>query len=62
AVLSLVARLRAGLGENLAGVSEDARIIALDWADNVENGTDGTMRDRRKRLFDWEEREAARGH
>lgn len=38
AVMSLVARLRAGLGDDLAGISEDARITALDWAEAVNNG------------------------
>ncbi|MEM9781914.1 MAG: hypothetical protein AAF899_05515 [Pseudomonadota bacterium] len=40
AAMSLVARLRTGLGETLHGISEDARITALDWADAVERGGD----------------------
>lgn len=36
AVISLVARLKAGLGDNLAGLSEDAQITALDWAVSIE--------------------------
>ncbi|MEO1460135.1 MAG: hypothetical protein AAFV49_21545, partial [Pseudomonadota bacterium] len=35
AVMALVARLRTGLGDELRGISEDARITALDWADVV---------------------------
>jgi hypothetical protein len=35
-VMGLVARLRIGLGDDLAGISEDARITALDWAEAVE--------------------------
>jgi len=38
----LVARLKAGLGETLSGLSEDARLIALDWCDGVKSGTDMT--------------------
>ncbi|MGF1552141.1 MAG: hypothetical protein ACFBWO_06520 [Paracoccaceae bacterium] len=33
AAVSLVARLRAGLGDALNGISEDARVTALDWAE-----------------------------
>ncbi|MCL5778738.1 hypothetical protein M1105_17315 [Limibaculum sp. FT325] len=36
AVISLVARLKAGLGDNLAGLSEDAQITALDWSSSIE--------------------------
>ncbi|MEM6487694.1 MAG: hypothetical protein AAF677_05380 [Pseudomonadota bacterium] len=36
AALKLVARLRTGLGDALNGLSEDARITALDWAEAVE--------------------------
>jgi hypothetical protein len=41
AVISLVARLKAGLGENLSGLSEDAQITALDWSASIERATDG---------------------
>ncbi|MEM6678172.1 MAG: hypothetical protein AAF675_09895, partial [Pseudomonadota bacterium] len=61
AVLSLVARLRAGLGDDLAGISEDARITALDWAEVAENGGYQTKRGR-ERLFEWRARESAAGH
>jgi hypothetical protein len=44
AVVSLVARLKAGLGDNLAGLSEDAQITALDWASSIEHGSDGGSR------------------
>ncbi|MEL6335291.1 MAG: hypothetical protein AAFQ88_01470 [Pseudomonadota bacterium] len=40
AVMALVARLRTGLGDTLEGISEDARITALDWAEAVEKGGD----------------------
>jgi hypothetical protein len=33
----LVARLKAGLGDTLAGLSEDARGKALDWSTGIEN-------------------------
>lgn len=36
AVISLVARLKAGLGDNLSGLSEDAQITALDWSALIE--------------------------
>ncbi|MBK0397972.1 hypothetical protein H0I76_02115 [Limibaculum sp. M0105] len=36
AVISLVARLKAGLGDSLCGLSEDAQITALDWSDSIE--------------------------
>ncbi len=38
AVVALVARLKAGLGESLAGLSEDAQITAFDWALTIEAG------------------------
>ncbi|GMG80959.1 hypothetical protein LNKW23_01710 [Paralimibaculum aggregatum] len=38
AVISLVTRLKAGLGDSLAGLSEDAQITAFDWAEAIENG------------------------
>lgn len=38
AAMSLVARLRVGLGDDLNGISEDARITALDWAEAVNAG------------------------
>ncbi|MEO1467641.1 MAG: hypothetical protein AAFV86_01190 [Pseudomonadota bacterium] len=41
ATLALVARLRTGLGETLHGISEDARITALDWAEAVDRGFEG---------------------
>jgi len=37
AVISLVARLKAGLGDDLKGISEDARLRALDWAEAIED-------------------------
>lgn len=43
AVMSLVARLRTGLGDTLEGISEDARITALDWAEAVEKGGDAAQ-------------------
>jgi len=36
AVISLVARLKSGLGDSLAGLSEDAQITAFDWATVIE--------------------------
>ncbi|MEM7496402.1 MAG: hypothetical protein AAF371_00250 [Pseudomonadota bacterium] len=60
AVLSLVARLRAGLGDDLTGISEDARITALDWAEAADAGGFGTAHaHRHKRLFDWRTKAAA---
>lgn len=38
AVMSLVTRLKAGLGDSLAGLSEDAQITAFEWAEAIENG------------------------
>ncbi len=38
AVISLVTRLKAGLGDSLAGLSEDAQITAFDWAEAIESG------------------------
>lgn len=35
-VISLVTRLKAGLGDDLKGLSEDARLRAFDWAAEVE--------------------------
>ncbi|MEL6767009.1 MAG: hypothetical protein AAFP17_07505 [Pseudomonadota bacterium] len=64
AVLSLVSRLRAGLGDDLAGISEDARITALDWAEAAEAGGhdfgNGQKR-RREHLFEWRDKTAAAG-
>ncbi|MEM0922984.1 MAG: hypothetical protein AAGI13_08070 [Pseudomonadota bacterium] len=36
AAMSLIARLKAGLGDDLLGLSEDAQIIALDWSAAVD--------------------------
>ncbi len=33
---ALIARLMAGLGSNLSGLSEDAQLAALDWSDAIE--------------------------
>ena len=42
--IALVERLKAGLGSNLNGLSEDARITALDWTVSIEAGGDpGTI-------------------
>lgn len=38
AVISLVARLKSGLGDSLSGLSEDAQITAFDWAAAIERG------------------------
>lgn len=38
AVVSLVSRLKAGLGPSLIGLSEDARITAFEWATAVDGG------------------------
>ncbi|MEM6421346.1 MAG: hypothetical protein AAF698_02070 [Pseudomonadota bacterium] len=48
AVMSLVARLRTGLGDTLEGIAEDARITALDWADAVEKGGDAAQEQARE--------------
>ncbi|MEO1533671.1 MAG: hypothetical protein AAFU72_16010 [Pseudomonadota bacterium] len=64
AVLSLVARLRAGLGDDLAGISEDARITALDWAEAAEAGGHdfgAGQKRRREHLFEWHDKAAAAG-
>lgn len=63
AVLSLVARLRAGLGDGLTGISEDARITALDWAEAAEAGGHdfGAGKKRREHLFEWREKAEAAG-
>lgn len=58
AVLALVARLRAGLGDDLCGLTEDARITALDWAEAADLGA-GAIPKPRKRLFDWDGAQAA---
>ena len=42
--VALVERLKAGLGPSLTGLSEDARITALDWTVSIEAGGDaGTI-------------------
>lgn len=42
--VALVERLKAGLGPSLNGLSEDARITALDWSVSIEAGGDaGTI-------------------
>ncbi len=38
--ISLVERLKAGLGSSLDGISEDARITALEWALSIRSGLD----------------------
>ncbi|GAG38359.1 unnamed protein product, partial [marine sediment metagenome] len=38
AAVALVERLKLGLGSNLSGLSEDARIIALDWSSAIAEG------------------------
>ena len=40
-VVALVERLKAGLGTSLNGLSEDARITALDWSVSIETGAAG---------------------
>lgn len=44
AVVGLVARLKAGLGDDLRGLSEDARITAFDWAMAIERESDAPAR------------------
>lgn len=39
--VALVERLKAGLGSSLNGLSEDARITALDWSVSIETGAGG---------------------
>lgn len=41
AAMSLVARLRVGLGDDLCGLSEDAQITALDWSAVIERESRG---------------------
>lgn len=38
AVMALVSRLKAGLGQGLRGLSEDAQITAFEWANMIEMG------------------------
>jgi hypothetical protein len=38
--VALVERLKAGLGSGLKGLSEDARITALEWSTSIEAGVD----------------------
>jgi hypothetical protein len=38
AAIALVERLKAGLGSNLHGLSEDAQITALDWSMTIATG------------------------
>jgi len=38
ATVALVERLKAGLGGNLSGLSEDAQITALDWSSAIASG------------------------
>ena len=38
AAVALVARLKAGLGGSLSGLSEDAQITALDWSAAIASG------------------------
>lgn len=38
-VMSLVARLKTGLGENLSGLSDSAQLTALEWADQMQDTT-----------------------
>jgi hypothetical protein len=42
ATTSLVERLKAGLGSGLNGLSEDARITALDWSMEIAASDDST--------------------
>ncbi|MEM7239672.1 MAG: hypothetical protein AAF501_17840 [Pseudomonadota bacterium] len=44
AAMSLVARLRVGLGDDLSGLSEDAQITALDWSAVIERESRGDRR------------------
>jgi hypothetical protein len=48
AAIALVERLKAGLGSNLSGLSEDAQITALDWSMEIasEDGMAATGRHR----------------
>ena len=41
--VALVERLKAGLGSSLNGLSEDARITALDWSVSIETGEPGKV-------------------
>lgn len=45
AAMSLVARLRVGLGDDLCGLSEDAQITALDWSAIIEREQKGERRE-----------------
>ncbi|MEM6904392.1 MAG: hypothetical protein AAF568_00725, partial [Pseudomonadota bacterium] len=47
AAMSLVARLKAGLGDDLRGLSEDAQITALDWSAAIDR-EEGQRSDKRK--------------
>jgi hypothetical protein len=55
AVVSLVNRLKAGLGDSLSGLSEDAQITAFDWAAAIARGETGrpygTPQDRERIAF-----------
>jgi hypothetical protein len=39
--ITLVERLKAGLGNSLSGLAEDAQITALDWSTEIASGADG---------------------
>lgn len=45
--IALIERLKAGLGPSLYGLSEDARITALDWSVSIEAGGDAATISRR---------------
>ncbi len=41
--MALVERLKLGLGACLDGLSEDARVTALDWTGSIEGSRDSAM-------------------
>jgi hypothetical protein len=51
AVISLVTRLKAGLGDDLKGISEDARLRALDWAEAIAEEEEATGRAAARRPY-----------
>ncbi len=50
--VALVERLKAGLGPALDGLSEDARITALEWSVSIEAGSEAGAMDRHAMLLD----------
>ncbi|MEM7505817.1 MAG: hypothetical protein AAF415_03650 [Pseudomonadota bacterium] len=56
AAMSLIARLKAGLGDDLLGLSEDAQITALDWSAAIDRAEARRSDRQAKRVISREQR------